>query len=156
MAEPTDIPVRLVDLARKAGADAADAVRIHERSSGVGVRLGALEDVSRSESESVGLRVFIGKKVASVAASASDPATLNALVERAMAMAREASEDEFAGLADPALMASGPFPALDLDDGSDPDPADLKARALIAEEAARAVAGVTNSNGGSASASASE
>ena len=149
------IVARLVERARKAGADAADAVYVGERSSEVQVRLGALEDVQRSEGEQLGLRLFRGQRSASVSASDLSEETLGQLVERAMAMAGEAPEDPFAGLADPSLLAGGPWPDLDLDDGGDPGSEVLRERALAAEEAARAVPGVSNSNGASASASAS-
>ena len=145
----------LVDLARRKGADAADAVYVGDRSQGVTVRLGALEDVHRSEGEEVGLRLFRGRRSASVASSDLSAGALAALVDRAFAMAGEAPEDPWAGLAPEELLMRGSPPDLDLDDGGDPDPAELREAALAAEDAARSVAGVTNSNGGSASASAS-
>ena len=145
----------LVDLARRQGADAADAIYVGDRSQGVSVRLGALEDVHRSEGEEVGLRVFVGKRNASIASSDLSKDALATLVDRAIAMAGQAPEDPYAGLAPEELLFSGEPKPLDLDDGGDPDPARLKERALEAEDAARAVEGVTNSNGGSASASAS-
>ena len=143
----------LIDKAKRAGADAADAITIGEASSGVSVRLGALEDVHSSEGAEIGLRVFRGQRSASVASSDLSDAALDQLVERAMAMASEAPEDEYAGLAPEELLARGPLADLDLDDEGDIDPAALRARAQEAEDAARAIAGVTNSNGGSASAS---
>jgi PmbA protein len=150
-----DKAAALVELARKKGADAADAAYVGERSQGVSVRLGALEDVHRSEGEEIGLRVFKGSKSASIASSDLSKDALASLIERALAMAAEAPEDRYAGLAPEELLFRGRPADLDLDDGGDPDPAALQARALAAEDAARGVAGVTNSNGGSASASAS-
>jgi PmbA protein len=126
-----------------------------ERSSSVQVRLGELEQVNRSEGEEMGLRVFIGQRSATVASSDLAPEALAALVERAVAMAAEAPEDRFAGLAPEGLLHRGALPVLDADDGQDPDPGILRARALAAEQAALAVPGVTNSSGGSAGASAS-
>ena len=146
---------KLVEQARKAGADAADAVYVGERSSGVQVRKGALEDVHRSEGEEMGLRVFVGSKSASVASSDLSDEALSALVGRVIAMAGEAPEDPYAGLAPSELLLGGELADLDNWDAVEPDPAALKARALEAEAAALAVAGVTNSNGGSSSASAS-
>ena len=150
-----DTAAALVELARKQGADAADAVYAGERSQGVSVRLGKLEDVHRSEGEEIGLRVFIGKRNATVASSDLSGDALATLVERALAMAREAPEDRFAGLAPTELLFRGEPADLDLDDGGDPDAAALKERALAAEDSARSVEGVTNSGGGGASASAS-
>lgn len=158
MLEPAaarDKAASLVELARKKGADAADAAYVGERSQGVSVRLGALEDVHRSEGEEIGLRVFIGQRNATISASDLSSDAMTILVDRALAMAAEAPEDRFAGLAPEELLFRGDPADLDLDDGGDPDPAELKERALAAEDAARGVEGVTNSNGASASASAS-
>ena len=150
-----DKAASLVALARKSGADAADAAYVGERSQGVSVRLGALEDVHRSEGEEIGLRVFVGRRNATISSSDLSEDALATLVERAVAMAAEAPEDQYAGLAPQDMLFRGDPADLDLDDGGDPEPAELKERALITEDAARAVAGVTNSNGSSASASSS-
>jgi PmbA protein len=150
-----DAAQALVERATAAGADAADAVYVGDRSSSVTVRLGELEQVNRSEGEEIGLRLVLGRNSATVASSDLSNEALAALVERAMAMAAEAPEDEYAGLAPDDLLHRGKVPTLDADDGQDPDPAILRARALAAEQAAQAVPGVTNSSGGSASASAS-
>jgi PmbA protein len=142
----------IVGRASRAGADAADAVIAADRSLSVSVRMGALEDVERSESEELGLRVFVGTRSASVSTSDLASDALDVLVERAIAMAREAPEDEWSGLAPEAMLMRGSLPALDLDDGAEIDPQTLRDVALAAEDAARAVEGVTNSEGGSAGA----
>ena len=142
----------LVEAARKAGADAADALYYGDASTEVQVRLGALEDVTRAEGEEIGLRVFIGQRSASVSWSDLSRDALAALVERAVAMAREAPEDPYAGLAPEDRLYHGGGAALDADDGESPSPADLKARALEMETAARAVTGITNSDGAGLSA----
>ncbi|MEP9371212.1 TldD/PmbA family protein [Mesorhizobium sp. KR1-2] len=139
----------LVEAARKAGADAADAVAVRGRSTSVSVRLGKVEGTEASESEDVSLRVFVGQRVASVSATAaSDPA---ALAERAVAMAKVSPEDPFQGLADAALLARI-IRDLDLTDDTVVSAEQLKADALAAEEVALAVPGVTNSGGSGASA----
>jgi PmbA protein len=143
----------IVSRARAAGADAADAVLGASASVDVSVRLGSLEDVGRSEEEELGLRVFVGRRSASVSSSDLSDAAMDVLVERAVAMAREAPEDQWAGLAPEDRLLRGPVPDLDLHDGDEPSPALLKDAALAAEDAARAVPGVTNSEGGGASAS---
>lgn len=143
----------IVARARAAGADASDAVFAADQSLSVSVRMGALEDVERSESEELGLRVFVGRRSASVSTSDLSSAALDTLVERAIAMAREAPEDRWAGLAPEERLMHGSPPLLDLDDGGHAEPQALKSRALAAEDAARAVPGVTNSEGGSAGAS---
>ncbi len=150
--EALDRATRLVEQAIKAGADAADAVYACDASTEVQVRLGALEDVVRSEGEDIGLRVFIGQRSATISSSSMNPNVLAKLVDRALDMAREAPEDQFAGLAPAELLAKGPFPDLQSDDGLDPDPQTLREAALACEDAARAVKGVTNSEGAGASA----
>jgi len=156
MLDPTQAQARaaaLVDLARRAGADAADAVYSGSSSEGVQVRLGQLEDVERSESEHLDLRVFVGQGSASIGSSDLSDAALTELATRAVAMARAAPEDRYAGLAPEELLAKGPFPDLDLCDAQEPSPQHLRELALECEDAARAVAGVSNSKGASASAS---
>ena len=158
MLEPAaarDKAASLVELARRKSADAADAAYVGERSQGVGVRLGQLEDVHRSEGEEIGLRVFVGRRNATVASSDLSADALQLLVERALAMAAKVPEDAYAGLAPEELLFRGQAANLDIDDGGDPDPAKLKDRALAAEDTARAVEGIANSGGASASASAS-
>jgi len=143
----------LVERARAAGADACDAIYVADASQSVRVRLGALEDVERSESEHAGLRVFVGKGVASIGSSDLSDAALGELAERAVAMARAAPEDKFAGLAPEQRLLREAPPGLDLTDTATFSPVELRARAEEAEDAARAVAGVTNSEGAGASAS---
>ncbi|MFC3172960.1 TldD/PmbA family protein [Novosphingobium bradum] len=142
----------LIDRARKAGADAADAVYYADASESVAVRLGKLEDLERSESEHVSLRVFAGTGSASIGSSDLGDAALDELAARAVAMARAAPEDPNAALAPEDMLARGPLPELDLADDDAPSPAHLREWAEAAEAAALAVAGVTNSQGGSASA----
>ena len=155
MLTPTEAQDRaqsLVDMARTVGADAADAIYVRDASTQVQMRLGALEDVERSEGEELGLRVFVGARSASVSTSDLEKRGLSDLVERAVAMAREAPEDAFAGLAPRELFATGPLAKIDSDDRVEPDPQALRDLALLVEDAARAVPGVTNSEGGGASA----
>ena len=138
--------------ATRNGADEADCVVASSASTQVGVRLGKVESIDRSEGGELGLRAFVGRKNASASTSDLTPASIDTLVERVVAMARLAPEDAYAGLAPADLLARGPFANFDGDDGIDVAPEDLRARALEAEDAARAVPGVTNSQGGGASA----
>lgn len=140
----------LIAAALAAGADAADAVAVRGRSVSAEIRLGQLEELERSEGEDLGLRVLVGRRQALVATSDRDEAGFAALAERAVAMARAAPEDPFAGLAEPDRLARD-IPDLDLLDRAEPDAEALIARATAAEDAARAVAGVINSGGASAS-----
>ena len=142
---------RLSDLiahARKAGADAADAVLIAGTSLSVARRLGKTEHVERAEGQDLGLRVFLGQQVAIVSATSLDPAGFAALAERAVAMAKVVPEDPYAGLADTA--APPDTLDLDLEDKTEPPAEDLVARAAAAEDAALAVPGINNSEGAEA------
>jgi PmbA protein len=145
----------LIERGIAAGATEADAIYVGDRSSAVQVRMGELEDVMRSEGEQVGLRLFVGQRSATVASSDLSDEAMQMLVERCLAMAHEAPEDPYAGLAPARLLAMGELPFLDSEDKGEPDPTELRARALEAETAALAVAKVTNSSGAGASASAS-
>jgi PmbA protein len=146
-----DLADRLVAAARRAGADQADALAVRSVSLSVEVRDGAVEESQRSEGDDLGLRVIFGHKQAVVSTNDLKGNSFDALAERAVAMARVAPEDPFAGLADPALLARN-LPALDLIDPDMPDVSVLEARAREAEAAGLAVAGVTKSGGASASA----
>jgi PmbA protein len=146
---------RLVERAIKAGADAADVLYAGGRSTSVDIRLRELEHVSRSEGEEIGLRVFAGARSATVSSSDLSNEALGELVVRALAMAAEAPDDPFAGLAPAELLAKPPFPVLDSVDPGEPDLEELRKRALDCESAALAVPGVTNSSGASAGASTS-
>ena len=147
----TDRAERLVKAALSAGADAADAVAVRAMSLSIEVRDGAVEESESAEGDDLGLRVLVGKRQAVVSTNdmASDGSA--ALAARAVAMARAAPEDKYAGLADAALLAHD-FPDLDLIDPDLPTVAQLEAMAREAEAAALAVQGVAKSGGASASA----
>lgn len=140
----------IVQAALKAGADAAEAVSADRRALSVGVRNGRLEDLEREESRDLGLRVFVGRRQASVSASDLSAATQARLVERAVAMARLAPEDPYADLAPDDRLARGPLPDLDLYDPSEPSAETMERRSAEAEAAALAVTGVARSEGGHA------
>jgi PmbA protein len=150
-----EVAEQLVERARATGVDAADAVYVAQHSSSVEVRMGALDSVGRSEGQDIGLRVFVGQRSASVSSSDLSEDALAALAERAKAMAAEAPEDPFAGLAPEDRLFRGTAPFLDALDPREPDPSELKARALAAEGASLGVRGVTNSTGAGASVSGS-
>lgn len=147
-AAPLELAERLVERALRAGADAADATAFRGLALAAHWRGGALEELEGEESVAMGLRVFAGQRLATVSSSQAGEA--DELVERALAMARQAPEDPFAGLASPRQLATA-IPDLDLDGGGPPATGKLLAMAREAEEAARAIAGVTNSEGARAS-----
>ncbi len=147
----SDRAERLVKAARAAGADSADAVAVRGMSLSIEVRDGAVEESERAEGDDLGLRVLVGKRQAVVSTNDTASDGSAALAERAVAMARAAPEDKYAGLADEALLAHD-FPDLDLIDPDLPSVAQLEAMARAAEQAGLAVKGVAKSGGASASA----
>src|SRR5205085_3510025 len=146
-----DLAERLVNAARRAGADAADAVAVRSISQSVELRDGAVEESERAEGDDMGLRVLVGKRQAVVSTNDTKGNGADALAERAVAMARVAPEDQFAGLADSSLLAKQ-FPDLDLVDPDLPSVLGLERQARAAEQAGLAVKGVAKSAGASASA----
>jgi PmbA protein len=142
---PETLAHALLDAARKAGADAADAIAVQGTSLSIDVLNGTLEHAERSDGVEIGLRVLMGQRQACVSASDIRPETMRDMAERAVAMARLAPEDPSIGLADPSQLARDwDIAALDMiDPAPEPDPADLEARALEAEAAALAVDGVS-------------
>lgn len=142
----------LLKAARGAGADAADAIVIEGRSISIDVRKGGLEQAERAEGFDIGLRVFVGQRQACISSSDTRPETLEAMAARAVAMAHEAPEDTYAGLADTnqlAMLRSAEGLEL-FDPAPEPDPATLQEDACRAEAAAQSVNGVTQVQSASA------
>lgn len=148
MTDNLNLLADLIARARAAGADAADAVLVSGTSLSVQRRLGQTEHVERAEGRDLGLRVFLGQQVAIVSATTVDPTSFDDLVDRALAMARVVPADPFAGLADTARAPD--TMDLDMNDPAEPTAEALIARASLAEDAARSVPGVTNSEGADA------
>ena len=146
------LTAQLLDAAMKAGADAADAMALSGTSVSIDVRAGNLEHAERSEGTDIGLRVLVGKRQANVSASDTKPDTIREMAERAVAMAREAPEDAYIGLADPTQLASGwDLAALELCDPTpEPAPETLQSDARAAEAAALAIDGISQVQSASA------
>ncbi|HKV15477.1 MAG TPA: TldD/PmbA family protein [Reyranella sp.] len=141
----------LMKWAQAAGADAADALYVNGESISVSQRLGKRDKLESSEGRDLGLRVFVGKRQAFVSSTDFDPTALRGLAERAVDMARAVPEDPVCGIAPEELLARD-WPDLDLDDKRKPPAASaLLALCAETEDAARAVKGVTNSEGAEAS-----
>ncbi|HKF71874.1 MAG TPA: metallopeptidase TldD-related protein [Stellaceae bacterium] len=144
-----DILTALIAKAKRLGADAADAVLFEGASISHARRLGKTEKLERSEGYDLGLRVFFGKRQATVSSNDRAPAALEELAERAIAMARVVPEDPYCGIAPPEELARD-IPKLDIVDPAEPTTEMLIERAAAAEDAARSVPGITNSEGASA------
>ncbi|MGH6943830.1 MAG: TldD/PmbA family protein [Geminicoccaceae bacterium] len=140
----------LLAKAKRAGADAADALLVESAGLGATRRLGKLEKVERAEATDLGLRVFIGKRQAIVSTAELGAQALARLVESAIGIARAVPEDAYAGLAAPEQIARS-WPELDLDDGKEPSADALAELASAAEDAALGQPGITNSEGAEAS-----
>ena len=152
MSDSSNMLDQLSDLLNKAqarGADAADAVYIESQSLAVAERLGQPEKLERSESADIGLRALVGRRQAIVSSSDASPEALGELVDRVVDMAKSVPEDPYCGLADPDQLATE---IVDIDsyDPGEPTAETLVGWAKRAEETARAVDGVTNSEGAEA------
>ena len=147
--DPLDLLASLLAKAKRAGAEAADALCVESTSLSHAQRLGKVEKLERAESRDLGLRVFLDTRQAVVSTTDQDAAALDALVERALAMARAVPEDPYCGLA-PAERILREIAALDVCDPIEPAPESLIERARACEAAARAVPGITNSEGAEA------
>ena len=148
MTDLTALCERLLDLCRKAGADQISASAAMTEGLEASVRDGAVEDIGRSETLDVGVRVIVGNRQACVSASSRKEAALAEMAERAVAMAREAPEDPYCALPD--TMAAE-WPDLDLCDPAQADADKLREDALTVDAAARAIPGVAKSEGSTAS-----
>jgi PmbA protein len=144
-AQLADLTDALLTAARLAGAEAADAMALSGTALSVDIRKGALEQAERAESIEIGLRVLMGGRQACVSASDISARTLSELAARAVAMAREAPNDPYAGLADAEQLAKGwDLAALDLhEDAPEPSADTLQDMARSVESAAMASAGIT-------------
>ena len=145
MSNLSNLTERLLHAAKIAGATDADAIAVDGTSLSIDVRDGALEQAERSEGIDIGLRVLIGQRQACVSASDISDNTISAMAERAVAMAKEAPEDPYIGLAEPEQLARDwDLTALDLmDQGAEPTPAAMEADARTAESSAMAIKGIT-------------
>jgi PmbA protein len=149
-APDANLPADLLKWAKAAGADSADALYVNGESISVAQRMGKREKLESSEGRDLGLRVFVGKRQAFVSSTDFAPAALRVLAGRAVDMARAVPEDPVCGIAPEELLAQS-WPDLDLSDKSRPSAKALLTMAAEAEDAARAVKGVTNSEGAEAS-----
>lgn len=151
----SDAVTFLIERAHRHGAESAESFGVDSLSMSAECRLQKTESLEYAQTSGVDLRVFVGRRQAVVSSSILDEKTLDELAERAVEMARAVPEDPYCGLADPALLATE-FPDADLCDPYVPTPEKLLETAMIAEEAALSVPGVTNSSGAGASYDGSE
>ncbi|MCZ6721195.1 MAG: TldD/PmbA family protein [Proteobacteria bacterium] len=147
--QPLELLSELIEKTKQNGAEAADAIYMEGRSLSVSWRLGKSEGIEHAEAAEVGLRALIGKKQAIASSTDLSGNALDELARRVPAMAKSVPDDPFCGLADKALLARA-IPDLELLDSAEPTPERLMEMAAAAEDAARAVEGITNSEGAGA------
>ncbi|MBK5909984.1 modulator protein [Rhodothalassium salexigens] len=146
-ADLADLVAEALDRVLAAGADSADVIASADRALSAHVRLGALESVERAEQRELGVRAFVGQRQATVATAKVDAETLATVAERAVAMARQAPEDAYAGLSPDGWTRDTDSSGLDLYDTTDPDADTLADRSRAAEDTARSFDGITNAEG---------
>lgn len=139
-----DLTEAMLAAARKAGADAADALAVEGTSLAIHLRQGKLEQAERSEGVDLGLRVLVGHRQACVSVSDTSDSTIAEVAARAVAMAKEAPEDPYIGLAEPDQLARGwDMAALELAEvATEPGAAALEEQARQAEAAALATGAI--------------
>src|SRR5262245_3654829 len=125
----------LLDHAKKAGSDGAEASYSARESISAEVRCAELEGMERQASRSVALRAVIGKQQAAASSAGLSAAGLKALAERVVAMAKAAPEDKYCGLLEARYLAKGPYPDLEQADTARPSAEQLRDLALTCEAA---------------------
>ena len=139
-----DLGQQLLDAAKRAGADACDAMVVDGVSHSIEVRGGELEQAERAEGIDIGLRVMLGARQACVSASDISAEAIELMAQRAVEMARYAPDDAYLRQASADKLARDwDVEALELSDPSEePSAAQLQATALEAEAAALEVPGI--------------
>lgn len=134
---PLELTAQLLELARRAGAEQADAVAVASTNSSTEVRMQQVEKVAEAASRSVGLRVIVDGRQAVVSTSDVTDAALAETAQTAMELARVSEPDPHAGLPDPSEQTRQPA-ELALFDETIPllDGDERARRALACEQAA--------------------
>jgi PmbA protein len=134
--------------ARIAGASQAEVAATIDTGLSVNVRLGEVETVEHTRDRGFGLTVYFGQRKGSASTADLHPDSIQATLDQACAIARYTEADPAAGLADASRMASA-FPDLDLWHPWDIDTTQAIELGIAIEDAGRAHAGISNSDGAS-------
>ena len=126
---------RIIAEASRQGASACEVAVSVEQGLSTSVRQGEVETVEFNRDQGFGITLYVGQRKGSASTSATGADAIRETVAAALAIARHASEDDCAGLADPALMARD-LPDLDLYHGWSITPDQAIERALACEAAA--------------------
>ena len=146
MARLAELAADVIQRARAAGASQAEVAASISSGLNVNVRLGEVETVEHTRDRGFGLTVYFGQRKGSASTADLNPDSLQATIDQACAIARYTEEDPAAGLADAARMATS-FPDLDLWHPWDIDTAQAIELGIAIEDAGRAHAGISNSDG---------
>jgi PmbA protein len=145
------VAAQAVALARRQGADQAEVGASYEEGLSVTVRMGELESVERQRDRGLAITVYRDQRKGSASTTDFSPASVEETVRKAMSIGSFTAADEYAGLADADLMASGDM-SLELYCPWDVDVDQATELALRGENAARALdARIANSEGASVS-----
>lgn len=126
---------RIIAEASRQGASACEVAVSVEQGLSTSVRQGEVETVEFNRDQGFGITLYVGQRKGSASTSATGADAIRETVAAALAIAKHASEDDCAGLADPALMARD-LPDLDLYHGWSITPDQAIERALACEAAA--------------------
>lgn len=138
---------KLLDEARKQGADQAEAAANHDIGLSATARLGDVENLEYSNDRGVGVTVYVDSCKGNASTSDFSDAAIVEAVTKAISFARHTETDEHARLADAGRMASN-FPDLKLAHDWDIDSAAAIRLAIECEDAARSYdARIKNSEG---------
>jgi len=132
------VAAQAVELAKRLGADEAEAGVSYEEGLSVTVRMGEVESVERQRDRGLAITVYRDRKKGSASTTDFDASSVEEIVRKALSIGSFTTADEYAGLAEASLMAVDP-PDLELYFPWDLDVESATALALRAEDAARAL-----------------
>ncbi|TAG01884.1 MAG: metalloprotease PmbA [Burkholderiales bacterium] len=151
-----DISLAAIEHAKRGGADQAEAEVTQGSGLNVTVRMGELETLEHNVDKSLGVTVYVGGRKGNASSGDFSAEAMRVTVDKALAIAKYTSPDEFSGLADAELMARD-MPDLDLYHPWEIDVEAATALAKLCEDAGFAVdERIDNSEGASVSVSESE
>ncbi len=154
-----DIASYAVEEAKRLGASEADAIIVETADTSFRTRLKNFENIERSESRDLGIRVFLqdknGYKTSVISTNNLLKKNVTETIARAVDIAKLAPADEYSRLAEEREFA-GIIADLETFDSAEASNDELKSWSLAAEDAALSVKGITNSEGADASFSTAE
>ncbi len=136
VARQQEIATDALQEARRLGTSSAEVAISSSAGLAINVRMGEVETIEHTRDKALGISVYVGHKKGSASTTDFSSQAVKECVAAACGIARHTAEDEYAGLADAALMATD-FPDLDLHHPWELSPEAAIEIALRAESAAR-------------------